>query len=279
MFFVMSKLFWLIFAPLTFITLLICVGGALRRLRAGRMLCGTGIVLLALLGFLPIGHDMLATLENKFPEMANFPKKVDGIIVLGGAIELRTSVARHQVQLNENAPRITEMIYLAKLYPDAKIVFTGGDGNLSKTSSNESIELYNLLKDIGFNPSRILFEGESRNTFENMQFSKDLVKPKEGETWILVTSAYHMPRSYAIFTSNGWNVLPYTAGYFTDGTLRFTPNLEVLGNMYKFQVAAKEIIGIMAYTLTGKIKTHDTISIPSGVSGDLSFSPSGPSGK
>lgn len=273
MFFTASKLLWIIVSPLTLITLLIGVGAIARKYKAGRIGMGAGISLLMILGFLPIGHNMMVYLENKYPPMQDFPAKVDGILVLGGSINLKTSIARHQVQLNENAPRITEMLYLSKLYPDAKLVFTGGDGNLLKSSSNESIELYSLLKDIGFSPSRIIFEGESRNTFENMQFSKKLINPQPEEVWILVTSAFHMPRSMAIFDTNGWKVVAYPAGYLTNGQYRLTPDLDVLGNMYKFQVAAKEFVGIMAYTLTGRIKTNDDKKdsplIPSGTADNL----------
>lgn len=246
----------MVFTPLTFISLLICAGAIFRSLRIGRLCLRGGIVLLAIAGFSPLGHNSLVWLETRHPRMTEFPDKVDGIIVLGGAIELRNSVAHQQIQLNDRAARLTEMVFLGNLYPDAKLVFTGGDGELNRTSTNESIELNTLLKNIGFNPSRVIFEGESRNTYENMEFSKTLVKPGSGEKWVLVTSAFHMPRSAAIFESNGWAVTPYPAGYLTDGQYRVYPSLDVLGNMYKFQVAAREFIGIMAYTLTDKIKAQ-----------------------
>ena len=112
---------------------------------------------------------------------------------------------------------------------------------------------------MGFDTKRIIYEGQSRNTFENAEFSKKLVSPKNGEVWLLVTSASHMKRSVMIFNSSGWDVVPYPAGYLTRGDYKLIPNFYVLENMYKLQIAVREMIGIMAYTLTGKIKSNEVI--------------------
>ena len=112
-----------------------------------------------------------------------------------------------------------------------------------------------------FDTSRIIYEGESRNTFENMDFSKNIANPKAGEVWLLVTSSFHMKRSEGIFRSNGWDVIPYPAGYLTAGNYKVIPNFDVLDNMFKLQIVVREIIGIMAYRLTGKIKTYDETDI------------------
>lgn len=278
MFFMLSKVFWTLCNPLTLVTIFICGGALLRDYRAGRRVLGVGIALLAVFGFSPLGHNVLAYQENQYPVATNLPQKVDGIIVLGGAIELQRSVERGQGQLNEHAPRITEMIALARKYPKAKLVFAGGNGSLEDSSSSESKEIDSLLKNINFDTVRIIYEDKSRNTYENMAFSKDIVSPKEGEVWLLVTSAFHMNRSVAIFNSNGWRVTPYPAGYLTDGNFRMTPNFDVLGNMYKLQIAVREMLGIMAYTLTGKIKLNEIDSdLP--ISSDASHSATVSSGQ
>ncbi|OFW87222.1 MAG: hypothetical protein A3B66_07555 [Alphaproteobacteria bacterium RIFCSPHIGHO2_02_FULL_46_13] len=270
MFFMLSKLFWVLFAPMTFISFLIAGGFLARRYKVGRIAMGMGISLLLLCGFFPIGNNLLVYQENQFPLLKNLPPKVDGIIVLGGSIELERSVARGQVQMNEHAPRVTEMMALAKLYPKAKIVFSGGNGRFKETSSSEAKETDKILKSVGFDTSRMVYEGESRNTYENFMFSKKLVDPKPNEIWLLDTSAFHMKRAVGIFRSNGWDVIPYPAGYLTDGNYEFVPNFDVLGNMYKLQIAVKEMIGMMAYTLTGKIKLNevtDPLPVSSGPAG------------
>lgn len=265
MFFTLSKILWSICAPLTFISLMIIGGFLVRRYQAGKCILGCGVVLLIICGFLPIGHNLLVYQENQYPVMTDLPPKVDGIIVLGGSIDLEKSLDRDQGQLNDRAARITEMIFLMKHYPKAKIIFTGGNGSMKESSSSEAIEVDKLLKHMGFDTSRIIYEEKSRNTFENMQFSKTIAVPKGDDTWLLVTSAFHMKRSAAIFNSNGWDVIPYPAGYMTRGDYRVIPNFEVLENMYKLQIAVKEMIGIMAYTLTGKINFNDVTDTPSPV--------------
>jgi len=267
MFFFLSKIFWGIFAPLTFISLLICGGFLTQRFRLGRYSLTAGVLLLIICGFLPLGHNILVYQERQYPVITSYPPKVDGIIILGGSIDFKKSFAWGQGQLNEHAARITEMVALAKRYPKAKLVFSGGNGNIEESLSSESIELNKSLKNMGFDTSRIIYEGNSRNTYENMIFSKEMIRPKKGEVWLLVTSAFHMKRSEAIFQSNGWPVIAYPAGYLTRGQYKFIPNFEVLENMFKLQIATKEMIGIIAYTLTGKIKSYEVSNSASHHSG------------
>jgi uncharacterized SAM-binding protein YcdF (DUF218 family) len=222
---------------------------------------GMAVCLLIILGLFPVGHNVAVYWEGQYPPIEKLPEHVDGIIVLGGSIDFMKSLARGQGQLNIYTPRITEMMFLSKHYPNTKIVFSGGNGNLQESSSSESIELDKLLKKIGFDTSRIIYEGKSRNTFENMEFSKKILDPKSGEVWLLVTSAFHMKRSEDIFRSNGWEVIPYPAGYLTAGDYKVIPNFDVIDNMFKLQIVVREIIGIMAYRLTGKIKTYDETDI------------------
>ncbi len=258
MFFVLSKIFWILCSPVTLATIGLAVGGFFYARNMGRALLKFSVLFLCVIGFFPVGQNLLVYLENTHPVPAHLPAKVDGIIILGGSIDLKTSIARDQIILNENASRLTEMMALARQYPKAKIVFSGGDGNLIQSSSSESEKVDNLLKNIGLNAlaKRVLYEGKSRNTYENMVYARDMVNPRPADHWVLVTSAFHMPRSAAIFASHGWAVTPYPVGYLTDGKYHILPGLDVLGNMYKFQVAAREIIGIMAYTLTGKIRPY-----------------------
>lgn len=249
--------------PLTFLSLMIIGGWLARKYSFGRKMMGAAVFLLIIFGIFPMGHNVAVYWEGKYPPMEKLPDHVDGIIVLGGAIDLKKSLARGQGQLNIYTPRITEMIFLSKHYPDAKIVFSGGNGSLEESSSSESKELDKLLKKIGFDTSRIIYESKSRNTFENMELSKKVSNPKAGEVWLLVTSSFHMKRSEGIFRSNGWEVILYPAGYLTAGNYKVIPNFDVIDNMFKLQIVVREIIGIMAYRLTGKIKIYDKTDISS----------------
>lgn len=254
MFFMIAKIFWSLFQPLTVLALWIMIGICFFKFRFGRLFLISGCSLFLALGVLPVGQNLLVYLENTFVSSRMLPSDIDGIIVLGGSMDTGLSFAHEQVQLNENAERITEMIRLSYIYPKAKIVFTGGDGSQGQTSGKESIVLRSLLNNLEYDTSRIIFESESRDTFENYLFSKRLVHPQAGEKWLLVSSAFHLPRASAVFSSNGWNVIPYPAGFLTKGQYSLMPNLDVLGNYYKLQVAVREIVGIIAYTLTERIK-------------------------
>ncbi|MEK7801001.1 MAG: YdcF family protein, partial [Pseudomonadota bacterium] len=220
----------------------------------GRRLLQTGVVLLCLIGFLPIGHNLLVLLENIYVD-STLPPKVDGMIMLGGVIDIEASVARHQVQLQGNPGRMIEFIRLSQQYPQAKAIVSGGNGMMRDVDTTESEQTAILLKKLHVPMDKIIFEKQSRTTYENMAFSKILANPQAEENWLLITSAYHLPRAVAVFTSNGWPVTPIPAGYMTDGVYRFMPSLDVLGSCYKFEVAVKEIVGIIAYTLTERINT------------------------
>lgn len=254
-FFYFSKIFWALVQPLTFCAIGIFLGLLAWRKTWGRVGLRLAAGLFLLLGFLPIGPNLLFYLENTYQLPRLLPHDIDGMIVLGGVVESAQSAKFGQPQVNERAERIFEMIKLGHLYPNAKIIFSGGDGQIKQSGVGEGKIVRALLKDIGFNADRVIFENQSKNTYENYLFSQKLVSPREGERWILVTSAFHLPRAVAIFESHGWSVIPYPAGYLSDGEYHFWPNFDVLDNFYQLHVATKEIVGIIGYSLSGKIKS------------------------
>lgn len=256
MFFYVGKIFWALCNPLTLIGLTLMLGALLLRTRWklwGRRLFGAGLALFLLLGFLPVGSNLMVWLESRYPVPDPLPIQVDGIIVLGGAVLTGRSESHGQVSLNEYAERITEAVRLHRLYPQARLVFSGGEGSLLPSSTSESKETKKLLNNLGISTDRIVFETQSRSTYENMKDSTSLIHPQPGENWLLVTSAFHLPRSIGVFRKGGWNVIPYPAGFLEEGRYLIFPTLDLLGNFYKLQVAAKEIVGIIAYRLSGKL--------------------------
>lgn len=255
MFFVLSKIFWALCSPLNLIILLILVGVGLRWLKRevwSRRLLTLGIGLFLVLGILPVGPNLVVYLESRYPA-PQLPDKVAGIIVLGGAVNAERSEAFGQTSLGEDGERLTEMLRLSRIYPQTTVIYSGGSGALFPGSSAESAEVKKLLKNMGFSEERFIFEGQSRNTYENMLLSTPLAHPQAGDKWVLITSAFHLPRSAAVFKKGGWDVIPYPAGYLEDGGYFLWRDLDVLGNFYKLQVAMKEIVGIIAYSFTGKL--------------------------
>jgi uncharacterized SAM-binding protein YcdF (DUF218 family) len=257
MLFVLSKLFWIVAQPGNLLLLLL-VWGVLR-LSVTRRRRGFGAVFLATLAFvvlciLPIGFWAMAPLEGRFAPPDPMPARIDGIIVLGGAVDPDSSATHGQVSLNDAGERITEAVALALRYPEARLLLAGGNGTLTSSTRSEADAMQQLLVEEGVDAGRMLLEGNSRNTIENAIYAKELAQPKPGETWLLVTSAAHMPRAVGCFRHIGWSVLPYPVDYHLGGGIN--PATFELGlNLERLDYAMREWTGLVAYRALGRIDT------------------------
>jgi uncharacterized SAM-binding protein YcdF (DUF218 family) len=256
MFFVVSKLFEFFAAPSHFALFLLAVGVALSYTRhtvAGRRVTTASAVLLIAIAFGPLGYFLAAPLEARFPEAPDDMPPPDGIVVLGGSVDPAQSAEKGHVSLNEAAERLTAPIELIRRYPHARLVFTGGSGSLTDSRFTEAQAVRQFWRATGLDQGEVVYEDRSRNTFENAVFTRDLVKPRKGERWLLVTSAMHMPRSVGIFRKAGFPVIPYPVDYRTGGEgsgARFS--LFTQGGIGVTDAAAHEWVGLVAYYLTGK---------------------------
>lgn len=255
MFFTLSKVFWIIADPFNLLLISLCIGTSF--LLIGWQKWGRRIVVFVasvwlLLAVVPIGSVMYLSLENRFPVVKQLPAKVDGIIALGGVVNQFVTEARGQVAIGGAAERLTEFAKLAKRYPNAKAVFTTGSGSLTEQDIKEADVVSPLLENLGLRPSRVIYENQSRNTFENASLSKKLLKPGKNEIWILVTSAFHMPRSVGVFRKAGWKVIPYPVDFNTTGEvpeiISFNPGVGI----GRFSGALHEWVGLLVYYLTGR---------------------------
>ena len=258
MFFYLSKILWLVVAPANFLLLLLLIGAALLFTRFTR--AGRGFVLASALGFvvlgvLPVGTVMMRVLEDRFPQPPANMSAPTGIIVLGGAVNQQVTRFRGLIELTDGADRMTEGVMLARRFPDAKLVFTGGSAALLGSPHREAQVAEQLFLRLGIAQERLVLESESRNTFENAMFTRELLKPKPGEVWLLVTSAFHMPRSVGIFRKAGFNVTPCPVDYSTLGVASEYRTLfrHVMDGLRRPETALREYIGLAAYWWTGKI--------------------------
>lgn len=255
MFFSLSKIFWFIANPANVLLLLLCAGAALswtRWQRHSRRLITLAAVLGLCVAILPLGGKMLLTLENRFPTLQVLPERVDGIITLGGVINPFVTKARGQVALGGFVERLTEFAALGKRYPDAKMIFTGGSGNLFRQDVKEANVLAPLLATLGLGERRVILEDRSRNTFENAEFTFELAAPKAGETWLLITSAFHMPRAVGCFRKAGWKILPYPVDFQFEGNedMGFSFHLGI--GLARLGRGIHEWLGLIFYRLSGK---------------------------
>jgi uncharacterized SAM-binding protein YcdF (DUF218 family) len=256
MFFVASKIFWLAAEPLTFFLLLGILGvflGFTRFARAGRALAACAILLLAFGVLTPAGALILRPLEDRFPPPPENMAEPVGIIVLGGAVDTARSRARGHVNLNSDASRMTTAVELARRYPTARLVFTGGSGELFGEGQAEAISARDFWLALGVPDERMTFEDKSRNTWENAVFTRELVHPKPGEIWLLITSAWHMPRSVGIFRHIGFAVIPYPVAYRTFGDSRDLSFIGTMGErVVTLDCGIREWVGLLVYWLAGK---------------------------
>jgi uncharacterized SAM-binding protein YcdF (DUF218 family) len=256
MFFIASKVFWFVAEPVSLAIFAGILGIILlgtRFARAGRVLMAGAIIALSIGLVTPLGAVLLRPLEDRFPQPpADMPAPA-GIIVLGGAVETAHSQARGEVFLDAEAARMTTGVELARRYPSARLVYTGGSAGFPREGPSESISARELWISLGVPAEQMMFEAKSRNTWENAVFTRDLVKPKPGERWLLVTSAWHMPRSAGIFRRVGFPVVPYPVAYHTFGDARdFQLSVPMTDKVTMLELGVREWIGLLAYWLTGK---------------------------
>jgi uncharacterized SAM-binding protein YcdF (DUF218 family) len=259
---VASKLFWLFLRPNTLALILACVGLYVgwRGRRWGRwpMLAGLGYYAVVLLT--PLSQWLLLPLEDRFPRPAAAPAQVAGIIVLGGAVDQNLTEARGIPALNGAAERMTEPLVLARRYPGARIVFTGGQGSPLHGSVTEADVAKEIWASLGLAPDRVLYETRARNTYENVLLTRQILQPKPGDTWLLVTSAGHMPRAMGIFRQAGWNVTPWPVNYTTGHTLRDWYDAPFGTRLNQTEWAVHEWLGLLAYRLMGR--TNELLPSP-----------------
>jgi uncharacterized SAM-binding protein YcdF (DUF218 family) len=256
LFFVLSKTLGIMMLPVNFLMGLGLLGVILLATRFaafGRKLVVASLVLLALAGFSPLGNLLLSPLEQRFPPWNPARGAPDGIIVLGGSVDPDVSLARGTAVIRNAADRIVVAAELARRYPNARIVFSGGSANLISNDAKEGDFAAEVLENLGIAKSRLTIERLSRNTLENAVFSKALVAPKPGERWLLITSAYHMPRSVGLFRKAGFPVEPYPVDWRVGSRsdLFDFMNFAVDG-LSRTDIATREWIGLLAYRINGK---------------------------
>jgi uncharacterized SAM-binding protein YcdF (DUF218 family) len=255
-FFILSKTVGFFTLPSNLVILLGIAGTALlftRYAKSGRRLVAASFALLLLIGTLPVGAALVYALENRFPAWDPARGAPDGIIVLGGAVDPDLSAVHGETALNDSAERITAIAELARRYPAARIVYTGGSVSLLRVGEAEADYVARLFESFGIARDRIMLERRARNTAENATFTKDIAQPKPGERWLLVTSGYHMPRSIGCFRKVGFMVEAYPVDWRIEDAGHMLSSLNALaGGLGATDLATHEWAGLLVYWLTGR---------------------------
>lgn len=254
-FFWLSKTMWLCISPdIIFVAALFITLVYLWRKSYIKALVLLNIVFILVftIHLLPVGHWLLHPLETRFKPLRKLPEKVDGVIVLGGAENIYTTFQWQQVETGPSAERFFAFIQLVRQYPEAKHVFTGGSGSLKFQKMKGAMVAKLLFEQQGLDTSNMIFESESRNTYENAKNTYRIMNPSSDEKWLLITSASHMPRSVGCFRKSGWSVIPYSVDHFTHSEERFRIQPGFSTNFKMLKYAFREWVGLAAYYTTGK---------------------------
>ncbi len=250
-----TRIFWLLVQPLSLLLLLLLLALVLSFLGSRwplRIVLALSVVGLSLLAFSTAGYLAMQPLEQRFSRPAE-PERIDGIVVLGGGLE-QTGNSGMNWELGRSGDRFVEAARLALRHPDARILLTGGAPALVDNLEPEAVAAQRFMEDFGIPRERILLEPNSRNTEENAQFAKALAAPEPGETWLLITSAFHMPRSIGLFRRAGFTVIPWPTDYLaaSQSGFRLKPD-ETVDNLAVSHIAIREWLGLLGYYATGRI--------------------------
>ncbi len=253
LFFAISKLVWIVVRPETLLVLVVAASVlalALNRRRTALVLGTVSIAALVILSALPLARLVYAPLERQFPARPVVDAPV-GILVLGGGEEFAPKIGRGLPQTNDAGERYLAAIALARQFPDAWVMFTGGRATLRGGPADNAALSAEIFVSAGISPDRIVLEDSSRSTAENASYALSL-RPQgtEDGPWLLVTSAWHMPRAVATFCAAGWSgIVPWPTD-FRSGKL--WPNWSLAQNLHNLNGATKEWVGLVGYRLAGR---------------------------
>jgi uncharacterized SAM-binding protein YcdF (DUF218 family) len=237
---------WLTLTTMLAVLLLWC-----GKARLGRFLLSVTALMLVLIVFSPLQPWLTGALEDRFAADPPLPASIDGIIVLGGMIRPAVSRARRRPSVNDAAERLLEGARLARLHPEAKLLFTGGSADPWDSGAIEAVYAAQLLHELGVTDDRLLIEDKARNTHENALFARAMAAPMPGQTWVLVTSAAHMPRAIGAFRSVAWPVTAWPVNYVSGGNASWAAEDVATLRFYVLSRTLHEYVGLLYYWLRG----------------------------
>ena len=254
--FIAAKLLQFATQPLAWVALLLigALIGMHGRRRWGLRLGWAALAVLIVQGWEPLPDALIRQLEARHPEVAASTPLAGyaGLVVLGGALEPGYVWQSHsQPALNEAAERMTAALPLLQQSPKLRLLFTGGDGQLFAGSLTEAQRAARFFATMGVAPDRLLLESASRTTYENALFSARLPGVDPRQPWLLLTSAWHMPRAFASFQKAGWNVTPYPVDFRTGSATPWT-EYSLADGARKWHLLLHEAVGLLAYRLSGR---------------------------
>jgi uncharacterized SAM-binding protein YcdF (DUF218 family) len=251
----MSEFLWWLLTPSTLMTLLLLLAYLVARARAPRIAAGLvflPLIVLLALALAPIDQVLAMPLEGRVTVPERLPTDVDGIVVLGGSVDWRVGEDRGQLTLDGAGERMLAALALARRYPDAQLVFTGlFEGALA--TEWRSDDGLGLLFEPAFRGRDVTYLGEARSTYEEALLAVERIRPRTGSTWLLVTSALHMPRALGTFRTIGWNVTPLPVDYRSPAAWRWRFDPRIGARLAELDRVVREWGAYVVYRATGRV--------------------------
>jgi uncharacterized SAM-binding protein YcdF (DUF218 family) len=252
----LPKLVAFVEQPLDWVLLLLVIGFVLlvrRRERSARRFFVAALALMTTLGFAVVPEIALRAIENRYPPTNRALEEFEGVVVLGGGVDGGMEpLERGRTSLNSSAERATATLELARQFPRYKILLTGWTGGTFEGGLTEAEATARFFERLGLPRTRVILEPTARNTAEIASNAKAISDVDPSKPWLLVTSAWNMPRAIGAFRKTGWNVEPFPVDYMTGLTLRrwrFSPQTGAA----LWSVILHESLGILWYRATGRL--------------------------
>ena len=255
--FFLSKFLWYFVNPFSlfiFLFFLSFIFLILKKTKIYLVLFSISLIYILLISILPIGKLGIYFLEREFHTRIEYPDKIDGILILSGATKPYLSNEYNSIEINASAERLIESVFLIRKHQKAKIIFSGGSGALKFSKLTHAKVAKKFFEKMNVDNGQIIYENKSRNTYENIIFSKKIAMPNKNESWLLVTSAFHMKRAILIAKKQNWKFIPYPVDFNQPKKISLKPSIDMFSNLSTLQVAFHEWLGLFSYYILGRTK-------------------------
>ena len=260
LFFIVAKTGWLLVQPVTImmVLMLLAMLAAIRgHRRLSVLFSGAGVLLIYVCAFTTAGSVLLAKLEDRYPASPDLDDGVAAIIVLGGGFDGSVTRARGGYALGSAGDRFTEVAMLAQDHPEAMIIVSGGTASFLEEMESDAVIAPRFFTRLGIDPGRLILEGQSDDTFENVKMTRPFLESVQAEregAALLITSAFHMPRSISVFEAQGLDVIPWPVDFRTAGEGSWRAfDTHTMQNLNNTTIALREWLGSFAYRMTGRL--------------------------
>ena len=253
MFFYLSKVLAFLLSPLVWVFILFIYSFKTKKEGRARKLRITALAILYVCSNSFVVDECFRAWEPVTPDYDLMDTKYDGAIVLGGIGDI--DMRLQKINFGMSGDRLFQTLALYHKGRVKKIIFTGGSGSIEFPEKREGLYVKRYLNTLKIPDSALVIESNSKNTYENAVFTKKILDSLNMKgNFLLVTSAYHMPRSMAVFKKAGYTHLtPYITNR-SSGARRFTLDHLLLPNpdaLFSLQFLSHEWLGYIIYKIKG----------------------------